>query len=314
MTTNQTEHIPVLLNEAIEGLSIKKNGIYLDCTFGRGGHSRKILENLGSDGRLIAMDKDQAAMQAANKINDKRFEIVNSSFSKLGEVLKKKSIQKLDGILMDLGVSSPQIDEASRGFSFRSDANLDMRMDQSQTVTAADIVNSYEEKELTDLLFSYGEEKFSRRIVRSILIHRESIGPITRTLELAKIINQAVPKREPGKDPATRTFQALRIKVNEEINEIEIALPLAFDYLNANGRLVVISFHSLEDRIVKNFAKQKMETDLIPKYIPIRADEIKSSSLKKIGKLIVPSKEEIKRNPRSRSAKLRIMEKIATEL
>ncbi|MDA1339407.1 MAG: 16S rRNA (cytosine(1402)-N(4))-methyltransferase RsmH [Proteobacteria bacterium] len=215
---------------------------------------------------------------------------------------------------MDLGVSSPQIDEASRGFSFRSDANLDMRMDQSQTVTAADIVNSYEERELTDLLFSYGEEKFSRRIVRSILIHRESIGPITRTLELAKIINQAVPKREPGKDPATRTFQALRIKVNEEINEIEIALPLAFDYLNANGRLVVISFHSLEDRIVKNFAKQKMETDLIPKYIPIRADEIKSSSLKKIGKLIVPSKEEIKRNPRSRSAKLRIMEKIATEL
>ena len=184
---------------------------------------------------------------------------------------------------MDLGVSSPQIDEASRGFSFRSDANLDMRMDQSQTVTAADIVNSYEEKELTDLLFSYGEEKFSRRIVRSILIHRESIGPITRTLELAKIINQAVPKREPGKDPATRTFQALRIKVNEEINEIEIALPLAFDYLNANGRLVVISFHSLEDRIVKNFAKQKMETDLIPKYIPIRADEIKSSSLKKLG-------------------------------
>jgi len=211
---------------------------------------------------------------------------------------------------MDLGVSSPQLDEPSRGFSFMADADLDMRMDQSQSLTAADIVNSYEEKKLIELLFSYGEEKFSKRIVRSILIHRETIGPITRTHELAKIINQAAPKREPGKNPATRTFQALRIKVNEEIDEVERALPIAFDFLNPKGRLVVISFHSLEDRIVKNFTKYKMETDVIPKYIPIRASEIKLSSVKKIGKLITPSKEEIKLNPRSRSAKLRIIEKV----
>jgi len=211
---------------------------------------------------------------------------------------------------MDLGVSSPQLDEPSRGFSFMADADLDMRMDQSQSLTAADIVNSYEEKKLIELLFSYGEEKFSKRIVRSILIHRDTIGPITTTLELAKIINQAVPKREPGKNPATRTFQALRIKVNEEIEEVEKALPTAFDFLNTKGRLVVISFHSLEDRIVKKFTKFKMETDVIPKYIPIRASEIKLSSVKKIGKLITPSKEEIKLNPRSRSAKLRIIEKV----
>jgi len=211
---------------------------------------------------------------------------------------------------MDLGVSSPQLDEPSRGFSFQSDAALDMRMDQSQLLTAADIVNSYEEKELIELLFLYGEEKFSKRIVRSILIHRETIGPITRTHELAKIINQAVPKREPGKNPATRSFQALRIKVNEEITEVERALPIAFDFLNTKGRLVVISFHSLEDRIVKNFTKYKMETDVIPKYIPIRASEIKLPSVKKIGKLITPSKEEIKLNPRSRSAKLRVIEKV----
>ena len=212
---------------------------------------------------------------------------------------------------MDLGVSSPQLDEASRGFSFQSDAALDMRMDQSQSLTAADIVNSYEEKALIELLFLYGEEKFSKRIVRSILTYRESTGPITRTHELAKIIKQAVPKREPGRDPATRTFQALRIKVNEEIEEVKKSLPIAFDYLKPKGRLVVISFHSLEDRIVKNFTKFKMETDVIPKYIPIKASEIKISSAKKIGKLITPSTDETKLNPRSRSAKLRIIEKVS---
>ena len=211
---------------------------------------------------------------------------------------------------MDLGVSSPQLDDVSRGFSFQSDAPLDMRMDQSQSLTAADIVNSYEEKKLIELLFMYGEEKFSKRIVRSILTHRESIGPITRTYELAKIIKEAVPKKEPGKNPATRTFQALRIKVNDELEEVEKALPIAFDFLKPKGRLVVISFHSLEDRIVKNFIKIKMDTDHIPKYIPIRANEIKLPSLTMVGKMITPSKEEIKFNPRSRSAKLRIIEKV----
>ena len=211
---------------------------------------------------------------------------------------------------MDLGISSPQVDNAERGFSFRLDGQLDMRMNQDHLETAADIVNSYDEAELIYILKVYGEERFAKRIARSILAHRADVGRIEKTIQLAQIINKAVPKREPGKDPATRTFQALRIKVNQEIEEIEKALPIAFDLLNKNGRIAVISFHSLEDRVVKNFAKQQLETDLIPKYIPIKASEIRKSNLKKIGKLTIPSEIEIKENPRSRSAKLRVIERI----
>jgi len=211
---------------------------------------------------------------------------------------------------MDLGISSPQVDNAERGFSFRLDGQLDMRMNQDHLETAADIVNSYDEAELIYILKVYGEERFAKRIARSIVAHRADVGRIEKTIQLAQIINKAVPKREPGKDPATRTFQALRIKVNQEIEEIEKALPIAFDLLNKNGRIAVISFHSLEDRVVKNFAKQQLETDLIPKYIPIKASEIPKSNLKKIGKLIIPSEIEIKENPRSRSAKLRVIERI----
>ncbi|EAV46809.1 methyltransferase [Methylophilales bacterium HTCC2181] len=211
---------------------------------------------------------------------------------------------------MDLGISSPQVDNAERGFSFRLDGQLDMRMNQDHLETAADIVNSYDEAELIYILKVYGEERFAKRIARSIVAHRADVGRIEKTIQLAQIINKAVPKREPGKDPATRTFQALRIKVNQEIEEIEKALPIAFDLLNKNGRIAVISFHSLEDRVVKNFAKQQLETDLIPKYIPIKASEIRKSNLKKIGKLIIPSEIEIKENPRSRSAKLRVIERI----
>ena len=211
---------------------------------------------------------------------------------------------------MDLGISSPQVDNAERGFSFRLDGQLDMRMNQDHLETAADIVNSYDEAELIYILKVYGEERFAKRIARSIVAHRADIGRIEKTIQLAQIINKAVPKREPGKDPATRTFQALRIKVNQEIEEIEKALPIAFDLLNKNGRIAVISFHSLEDRVVKNFAKQQLETDLIPKYIPIKASEIRKSNLKKIGKLTIPSEIEIKENPRSRSAKLRVIERI----
>jgi 16S rRNA (cytosine1402-N4)-methyltransferase len=183
-------------------------------------------------------------------------------------------------------------------------------MNQDHLETAADIVNSYDEAELIYILKVYGEERFAKRIARSIVAHRADVGRIEKTIQLAQIINKAVPKREPGKDPATRTFQALRIKVNQEIEEIEKALPIAFDLLNKNGRIAVISFHSLEDRVVKNFAKQQLETDLIPKYIPIKASEIRKSNLKKIGKLIIPSEIEIKENPRSRSAKLRVIERI----
>ena len=212
---------------------------------------------------------------------------------------------------MDLGVSSPQLDDAQRGFSFKSDGLLDMRMNQNHSETAADIVNNYDINELAYIFKVYGEERFAKRVAKFIVQYREEINQITTTSQLAQIINNAIPKKEPGKDGATRSFQALRIKLNQEIDEIEKTLPIAFEYLKKNGRLAVISFHSLEDRIVKNFTKNKLQTDLIPKYIPIKASEIKQSTLRKIGKLITPSERELKSNPRSRSAKLRIMERVA---
>ena len=212
---------------------------------------------------------------------------------------------------MDLGVSSPQLDDSQRGFSFKSDGLLDMRMNQNHSETAADIVNNYDINELAYIFKVYGEERFAKRVAKFIVQYREEINQITTTSQLAQIINNAIPKKEPGKDGATRSFQALRIKLNQEIDEIEKTLPIAFEYLKKNGRLAVISFHSLEDRIVKNFIKNKLQTDLIPKYIPIKASEIKQSTLRKIGKLITPSERELKSNPRSRSAKLRIMERVA---
>ena len=212
---------------------------------------------------------------------------------------------------MDLGVSSPQLDDSQRGFSFKSDGLLDMRMNQNHTETAADIVNNYDINELAYIFKVYGEERFAKRVAKFIVQYREEINQITTTSQLAQIINNAIPKKEPGKDGATRSFQALRIKLNQEIDEIKKTLPIAFEYLKKNGRLAVISFHSLEDRIVKNFTKNKLQTDLIPKYIPIKASEIKQSTLRKIGKLITPSERELKSNPRSRSAKLRIMERVA---
>jgi 16S rRNA (cytosine1402-N4)-methyltransferase len=304
-------HIPVLLKESIDGLNINPAGIYLDCTFGRGGHSQEILKKLNEKGSLIAIDQDLAAIKAAEAIRDKNFQIFHGKFSSMGEILKKKKITKVDGILMDLGVSSPQLDDARRGFSFKADGLLDMRMNQNHLETAADIVNTYDMKDLAYILKVYGEERFARRVARFIVQYREEKTQIKTTRELAQIINNAVPKKEPGKDSATRSFQALRIKVNQEMEEIEKTLPVAFEYLIKNGRLAVISFHSLEDRIVKNFAKEKLQTDLIPKYIPIKASEIQQSSLKRIGKLITPSEKELKNNPRSRSAKLRVIERVA---
>jgi 16S rRNA (cytosine1402-N4)-methyltransferase len=216
----------------------------------------------------------------------------------------------LDGILMDLGISSPQVDKAERGFSFKLDAPLDMRMNQTKGITAAEIVNSYEEKDLVYILKNFGEEKFAKKIAGAIIFHRDEKGPINSTLELAKLIKSSGIRYEPGKDPATRTFQALRIAVNKEIEEIEKVLPEAFNYLNNKGRLVVISFHSLEDRVVKKYIFSKIKTDTIPKYIPLKASEIKTSPLRIIEKILVPDQTEVSRNPRSRSAKLRIVEKI----
>ena len=304
-------HIPVLLEEAIVGLNIKPNGVYLDCTYGRGGHSREILNNLGINGRLIAIDKDLDAVKEAKKIKDKRFEIEHCSFTDIELILEKKKIKQLDGVLMDLGISSPQIDKSARGFSFQSDGPLDMRMNQSQSTTAADIVNNYEPNDLVHAIKLYGEERFARQIVKNIVKHREEVGPILKTLEFAEIVKSSIPKKGIGlKNPATKTFQALRIMVNREIDEVKEILPLAFKSLKLYGRLVVISFHSLEDRAVKNYAKLKLKTDIVPKYIPIKASEIKESPLKIIGRLITPSKLEAQENPRSRSAKLRIFEKV----
>ena len=211
---------------------------------------------------------------------------------------------------MDLGVSSPQLDDAQRGFSFKEDGLLDMRMNQNHKETAADIVNTYDVSDLAYIFKVYGEERFARRVAKFIVQYREEKRQIKTTRELAQIINNAIPKKEPGKDSATRSFQALRIKVNKEMEEIEQTLPIAFEHLKKNGRLAVISFHSLEDRIVKNFAKEKLQTDLIPKYIPIQESKIKKPSLEKIGKLITPSEKELKNNPRSRSAKLRIVQRV----
>ena len=211
---------------------------------------------------------------------------------------------------MDLGISSPQVDEAKRGFSFRFDAILDMRMDQTKGITAADIVNTYEEKDLIHALKTYGEEKFARKIVKAIIEHRETKGPITMTLELAELIKKTVPKRDLKKDPSTKTFQALRVVVNKEMEELENTLPIVFNYLKPKARLVVISFHSLEDRIVKKYTKYKIKTDFIPKNIPIKASEIKLAPFKVVQKMITPTPEEIEKNPRSRSAKLRVIEKV----
>ncbi len=214
---------------------------------------------------------------------------------------------------MDLGISSPQIDQAERGFSFQLDSNLDMRMNQNQKLTASEIINNFEYDELVKLLYDYGEEKFAKKIVRAIIKHREEKGKISRTTELADLVNKAIPKFDSNKNPATKTFQALRIKVNEELLEIEEVLPAALEALKANGRLAVISFHSLEDRIIKNFIKDKLNTDTVPKKIPIFQKQIKSAPIKVVQKLQTPAKSEILKNKRSRSAKLRVIEKISEE-
>ena len=214
---------------------------------------------------------------------------------------------------MDLGISSPQIDQAERGFSFQLDSNLDMRMNQNQKLTASEIINNFEYDELVKLLYDYGEEKFAKKIVRAIIKHREEKGKISRTTELADLVNKAIPKFDSNKNPATKTFQALRIKVNEELLEIEEVLPAALEALKTNGRLAVISFHSLEDRIIKNFIKDKLNTDTVPKKIPIFQKQIKSTPIKVIQRLQTPSAGEVLKNKRSRSSKLRVIEKISEE-
>ncbi|MBI1396484.1 MAG: 16S rRNA (cytosine(1402)-N(4))-methyltransferase RsmH [Betaproteobacteria bacterium] len=301
-------HAPVLGAEAIAALGVKADGVYVDGTFGRGGHSRLLLDRLGGHGRLIALDRDPDAIEAARGITDPRFVCVHGRLSALSQVLDGLGVGKVDGVLMDLGVSSPQLDRAERGFSFRRDGPLDMRMDPSSGEPVSDWLMSASEKEIGEVVWRYGEERFAKQIARAIVAARAR-GPVRTTRELATIVAGAVRTREPSQDPATRTFQALRIHINQELAELEIALPAACERLATGGRLVVISFHSLEDRIVKHFMQDASRPPRLPRDLPVRAADLPAPPMRLVGKPTRPSAQEIQANPRARSAILRVAEK-----
>ena len=309
-------HVTVLLSEAVEALAVKPDGIYVDATFGRGGHSRAILARLGEQGQLIAMDRDPGAVAAGAAIMDDRLVLVHAPFSELGkvlgEVLAERGLAAVDGILFDLGVSSPQLDEAERGFSFRFDARLDMRMDTSRGETAGEWLARASVREITEVLRNYGEERFAYEIAKAIVAGRdgEDPQPVATTRQLATLVAATVRTREPGQHPATRTFQALRIHVNQELEELSLALPQAIRALKAGGRLAVISFHSLEDRIVKRFLRAEEHPDNLPSRLPLRASELPQARVKVLGKPLRPGKVEVAANPRARSAVLRVAEKL----
>jgi 16S rRNA (cytosine1402-N4)-methyltransferase len=305
------KHLPVLLQEAVEALNVRPDGIYVDGTFGRGGHSRAILAKLGERGRLIALDRDLAAVEAAKAIDDPRFTLVHSGFSHMQEVLAELGVAKVDGVLLDIGISSPQIDEAERGFSFRFDGPLDMRMDQSKGQTAAEFLATASEQQIREVIKEYGEERFAKQIARAIVAARTNGDTLVTTRQLAQVVAGAVYKTEPGQDPATRTFQALRIFVNQELEELSLTLPQCADVLAPGGRLAVIAFHSLEDRIVKRFIRSQQDRDDLPSRFPVRASELPPSRMVAVGKAIRPSEAEVSANPRSRSAVLRVAERTA---
>jgi 16S rRNA (cytosine1402-N4)-methyltransferase len=307
--TRGTAHVTVLLEEAVDALAIKTGGAYIDATFGRGGHSRRILAALGASGHLLAMDRDPAAIAAGQAVNDPRFRLVHGAFGELAEVARAAGIAAADGILFDIGVSSPQIDEGERGFSFRHDAPLDMRMDTTQGETAAEWLARADTREITEVIRNYGEERFAFQIAKKVVAARLA-QPVVTTGQFAAIVRTAVRTREPGQDPATRSFQALRIHINQELGQLEVALPQALELLKPGGRLVVISFHSLEDRIVKNFMREQSSADVLPKNLPLRADQLPKPKLRLVGKAMKPSAAEIEANPRARSAVLRVAEKL----
>jgi 16S rRNA (cytosine1402-N4)-methyltransferase len=311
LSEQSAPHITVLLQEAVDALALTSSGVYVDGTFGRGGHSRLILSGLGEKGRLIGMDRDVAAFAAGQAIQDTRFQIVHRHFSEIESVLGELGIQQVDGILLDLGISSPQIDEAERGFSFRFDGPLDMRMDQTKGKTAAEWLATVSEKQLGEVIKHYGEERFAKQVARAIIKEREDGHAITTTGQLAKVVAGAIPKIEPGQNPATRTFQALRIFINQELEELSLILPKCLGLLREGGRLVVISFHSLEDRIVKRFIQGEAVRDDLPSRFPIKAKDLPQPRLTAVGRAVKPSEEEVKRNPRARSAVMRVAQRTA---
>ncbi|GAA0475743.1 MULTISPECIES: 16S rRNA (cytosine(1402)-N(4))-methyltransferase RsmH [Tatumella] len=307
------KHTTVLLDEAVNGLNLQNDGIYIDGTFGRGGHSRLILSQLGEQGRLIAIDRDPQAIAAAAEIDDPRFSIIHGPFSGLAEYAESLGLNgKINGILLDLGVSSPQLDDAERGFSFMRDGPLDMRMDPTRGQSAAEWLLQAEEQDIAFVLKAYGEERFAKRIARAI-VERNREQPMTRTKELAEVIYNATPVKDKFKHPATRSFQAIRIWVNSELDEISQALKGALTVLAPGGRLSVISFHSLEDRLVKRFMRDQSRGARVPAGLPLTEDQLKAlggRELKTLGKL-VPGEQEVSDNPRARSSVLRIAQRTA---
>jgi 16S rRNA (cytosine1402-N4)-methyltransferase len=307
----QYQHKTVLLEEAVNALALdgaRADGIYVDGTFGRGGHSRKILQHLSEKGRLLAFDKDTQAIANAASIDDARFDIAHDSFATLADALAARGIGQLDGVLLDLGISSPQVDDATRGFSFRADGPLDMRMDTTRGMSAAEWLATETEQKIEKVIREYGEERFAFQIAKAIAARR-AVEPISSTRQLAEIVAHAVKTREKGKDPATRTFQAIRIFINQELEELEIVLGEVFRHLAPHGRLVVISFHSLEDRIVKQFMAGKAVMPQPDRRLPIRAVDLPQPEMKLLGR-VKPSAEEIAANPRARSAVMRVAERL----
>lgn len=303
-------HIPVMLAETLAGLAIEPSGIYIDGTFGRGGHSRAILQALNSEGRLLVIDKDPTAIAVAKQLaaDDSRVSWHHGSFTEMQHVVADKGwTNKVSGILVDLGVSSPQLDEATRGFSFLQNGPLDMRMNTEAGQTAADYIATVPEKDLADILFQYGDERYSRRIAKAIVQARQA-APITTTLQLAEIIKEAHPKWPKQQHPATRSFQAIRIHINDELADVSSFLPQSLAILKPSGRLVVITFHSLEDRLVKQFVQERQHDPRFPKDMAVQASQY-HVPVRFVGKKYRASAAELSENPRSRSACVRVMEK-----
>jgi len=312
MSTPNLAHRAVLLEEAVAALAIRADGVYVDATFGRGGHSRSILGRLGPAGRLIALDRDPQAVAAGSEIRDPRFSIAHAPFSELARVLDRAQAGQVQGVLADLGVSSPQLEDPARGFSFRADGPLDMRMDPTRGVSAADWLATATEQQIREAIGGYGEERFAKQVAKAIVDARAR-EPLVRTEQLAAVVAAAVRTREAGQNPATRTFQALRILVNRELEEIAMMLPQATARLAAGGRLAVIAFHSLEDRLVKRFLRA-CSTDSLPADLPIRARDLPQPPLTLVGRAQRASDAEVAANPRARSATLRAAERTTAAL